>query len=118
MRVNARFEGDAEAQIACLAQAAGMGVSDVLSASVQHYCGVVCACRVGLKHLSTFVGQGDSGRSDIAGSYKARRSKGWGDKHCHPSPAAMHESAPSWPAGRGAGGTPRAPAGKRKPGAV
>lgn len=118
MRVNARFDGDAEAQIAYLAQATGMGVSDVLRTSVQHYYDAVRARRVGLRHLSAFVGQGDSGRSDIASNYKARLAEAWSDKHRNPLPAAVHDSTPPWPAARGASGTPRAPTGKRKPGAA
>lgn len=103
MRVNARFEGDAEAQIAYLAQATGMGVSDVLRTSVQHYYDAVRARRVGLKHLSAFVGQGDSGRSDIASTYKTQLAEGWGDKHRHPPSGAVHENTPTWPADRGGG---------------
>ena len=97
MRVNARFEGDAEAQIAYLAQATGMGVSDVLRTSVQHYYDAVRARRAGLKHLSAFIGQGDSGRGDVAGSYKARLAEGWGAKHQGHGPGrplAVHEPAP------------------------
>ena len=102
MRVNARFEGDAEAQIAYLAQATGMGVSDVLRTSVQHYYDAVRARRAGLKHLSAFIGQGDSGRGDIAGSYKARLAEGWSAKPGRraDAPHAVHEPAPPGRAGK------------------
>ena len=106
MRVNARFEGDAEAQIAYLAQATGMGVSDVLRTRVQHYYDAVRARRAGLKHLSAFIGQGDSGRGDIAGSYKARLAEGWSAKHGRraDAPHAVHEPAPPGRAGKRQGG--------------
>ena len=106
MRVNAHFEGDAEAQIAYLAQATGMGVSDVLRTSVQHYYDAVRARRAGLKHLSAFIGQGDSGRGDIAGSYKARLADGWSAKHGSraDAPHAVHEPAPRSRAGKRQGG--------------
>ena len=98
MRVNARFDLDAETQVAYLSQVTGMGVSEVLRASVQHYYDAVRARQTGLKHLSAFIGQGDSGRSDIASSYKDRLANGWGAKHA-PQPArhAVHEPAPPWP---------------------
>ena len=72
MRVNARFDAEAEQQFTYLAEVTGMGVSEVLRTSVQHYHDLVRAQRSGLKHLRAFIGQGDSGRSDVAGSYKAR----------------------------------------------
>ena len=98
MRVNARFDTEAEQQVTYLAEATGMGVSEVLRTSVQHYYDIVRAQRGGLKHLSAFIGQGDSGRSDIASSYKDRLANGWGAKHA-PQPArhAGHEAAPPWP---------------------
>lgn len=106
MRVNARFEGEAEAQIAFLVQATGMGVSDVLRTSVQHYYDLVRAQRSGLKHLSAFIGQGDSGRSDIAGSYKAHLAEDWSAKHGgtgKPAPA-VHAPQASRYAGQRQGG--------------
>ena len=53
-------------------------VSEVLRTSVQHYYDTVRAQRSGLKHLRAFIGQGDSGRSDIASSYKDRLADSWG----------------------------------------
>ena len=105
MRVNARFEGDAEEQIAYLAEATGMGVSDVLRTSVQHYYDAVRAQRSGLKHLSAFIGQGDSGRGDIASNYKARLADAWSAKHGGGHrPAAVHEPRAPYKAGKQAGG--------------
>lgn len=90
MRVNARFDEEAEQQVAYLAEVTGMGVSEVLRTSVQHYYDTVRAQRSGLRHLGAFIGQGDSGRADVAGSYKARLAEGWAGKYA--SPAA----APAW----------------------
>ena len=90
MRVNARFEGEAEQQLNYLAEVTGLGVSEVLRTSVQHYYHQMRAQRGGLMHFAAFVGQGRSGRSDVAGSYKARLAEGWGDKH-HGRVLAVHE---------------------------
>lgn len=93
MRVNARFEGEAEQQLSYLAEATGQGVSEVLRASVQHYYEQMRAQRSGLKHFAAFVGSGNSGRSDIASTYKQRLSESWGSKH-QASVLAVHEPAP------------------------
>ncbi len=97
MRVNARFEGEAEGQLAYLAEVTGMGVSEVLRTSVQHYYDTVRAQRSGLKHLSAFIGQGDSGRADVASRYKQHLADGWRAKHGASAAAtlAVHEAAPS-----------------------
>ena len=65
MRVNARFEGEAEQQLNYLAEATGLGVSEVLRTSVQHYYDQLRAQRGGLTHFAAFVGAGRSGRSDV-----------------------------------------------------
>lgn len=102
MRVNARFDAEAEAQVQYLAQMTGMGVSEVLRTSVQHYYDAVRARQTGLRHLSAFIGQGDSGRADVAASYKQRLAEGWGAKHGAPAQrmghAAYDSAAPPWPA--------------------
>lgn len=106
MRVNARFDGDAEAQVTYLSEVTGMGVSEVLRTSVQHYYDLVRAQRSGLKHLGAFIGQGDSGRGDVAGSYKARLAEGWAAKRggaTGPAPA-VHEPQAPWPSDHGKGG--------------
>jgi len=100
MRVNARFEGEAEQQLNYLAEATGLGVSEVLRTSVQHYYDQMRARRSGLAHFSAFVGQGRSGRRDIASNYKALLAEGWAGKHQYHAPAvhAVHEpDPPPWP---------------------
>ena len=94
MRVNARFEGEAEQQLNYLAEATGTGVSDVLRASVQHYYDQMRAQRGGLVHFGAFVGQGRSGRDNIASNYKAMMSKDWGAKHRGQHVFAVHEPSP------------------------
>jgi hypothetical protein len=81
MRVNARFEGEAERQLNELVEMTGLGVSEVLRASVQHYHDQMRAQRSGLAHFAAFVGRGRSGRADVAGGYKARLTEGWAAKH-------------------------------------
>lgn len=98
MRVNARFEGDAEQQLNYLAEATGLGVSEVLRTSVQHYYEQVRARRGGLTHFTAFIGKGRSGRGDVAGSYKARLAEGWAAKHQGRAPA-VREPAPPCAAG-------------------
>ena len=93
MRVNARFEGEAEQQLNYLAEATGLGVSEVLRNSVQHYYDQMRAQRVGLTHFAAFVGRGHSGRSDVASSYKERLTESWGAKQQARAPA-VHEPAP------------------------
>jgi hypothetical protein len=102
MRVNARFEGEAEQQLNYLAEVTGTGVSEVLRASVRHYYDQLRARRGGLTHFAAFVGRGRSGRSDVASSYKARLGEGWLAKHQGDKPQsaafAVHEpDPPPWP---------------------
>ena len=70
MRVNARFEGVAEQQVAYLASATGLKVSDVLRDSVDFYYRHLRGEGGQLKHLSKLIGQGDSGRNDISANVK------------------------------------------------
>lgn len=111
MRVNARFDEEAEQQVAYLVEVTGMGVSEVLRTSVQHYYDSVRAQRSGLRHLGAFIGQGDSGRADVAGSYKARLAEAWAGKHAPPAAAPAWQVAeaaqppyPAAPATAGEGG--------------
>lgn len=67
MRVNARLDGEYERQVEFLTEATGLGVSDVLKASVQHYYRLVSqAGQPKLAHLSPLIGRQGSGRSDIS----------------------------------------------------
>ena len=82
MRVNARFEGDYERQVEFLTQATGMGVSDVLKASVNHYYRAVRGkTKPQLTHLRAFIGKQSSGRSDVASRAKELFGEGVADKH-------------------------------------
>ena len=105
MRVNARFEDEAEQQLNYLVEATGLGVSEVLRASVQQYYEQVRARRGGLAHFGAFVGQGRSARADVAGSYKARLAEGWGAKH-RGQASAVHEPAPPVYGAKGSKGRP------------
>ena len=67
MRVNARLEGEYERQMEFLTQATGLGVSEVLKASVAHYYRVVsAAAQPRLANLRRFMGQQGSGRTDVS----------------------------------------------------
>jgi hypothetical protein len=67
MRVNARFEGEYERQMEFLTQATGLGVSEVLKASVEHYYRVVsAAAQPRLANLRRFMGRQGSGRTDVS----------------------------------------------------
>ena len=70
MRVNARFEGTAEQQVNYLATSTGKKVSDVLRDSVAFYYQHMRAEGGKLRYLTPWIGQGDSGRSDIAADVK------------------------------------------------
>lgn len=67
MRVNARFDGEYARQMEFLSEATGLGVSEVLKASVQHYYEMVRASSGSkLPNLSRFIGKQGSGRSDVS----------------------------------------------------
>ena len=97
MRVNARFEGEAEQQLNYLAEITGLGVSEVLRTSVQHYYDEMRARHSGLTHFAVFIGQRRSGRNDVAGNYKAQLAEGWGAKH-QSRVHAVHQPETPWPA--------------------
>lgn len=82
MRVNARFDDEHEKQMEFLTQATGLGVSEVLKASVAHDNQIVSAS-TGLKlpNLRRFIGGRGSGRMDIS----ARTRELFGD-----GPAVKH----------------------------
>lgn len=93
MRVNARFDQEAEQQILYLAEVTGMGVSDVLRTSVRLYYEAERARRGSLRHLSALVGAADSGRTDVASTYKDRLATTWGKKYERSRPAAPRRAA-------------------------
>jgi hypothetical protein len=86
MRVNARFEGEYERQVEYLTETTGMGVSDVLKASVEHYYQAMRAKgKPQLNNLRAFIGKLDSGRSDISVRYKEVLSDALVAKHGKPA---------------------------------
>jgi hypothetical protein len=92
MRVNARFDGEYERQMEFLTEATGLGVSEVLKASVAHYYKMVSASSQSkLPNLSRFIGKGGSGRTDV--SVKAKELFG-------ESTAAKHSVDPAARSGR------------------
>lgn len=71
MRVNARLEGEYERQLEFLTEATGLGVSDVLKASVSHYYKLVSeASQPRLVNLRKFIGRQGSGRQDVSARSK------------------------------------------------
>lgn len=85
MRVNARFEGEYERQVEYLTQATGMGVSDVLKASVEYYYQAMRAKgKPQLNNLRAYMGKQDSGRSDVSSRYKELVGESVAGKHGKP----------------------------------
>ncbi len=70
MRINARFDEEAERQIHYLTETTGRSVSDIVREAVAHYYREVRGERGGLRHFAAMIGKGDSGRSDLASNYK------------------------------------------------
>ena len=85
MRVNARFEGVAEKQVEFLAASTGRKVSDVLRESVDFYYRHVRSGGGQLKHLYKFIGQGDSGLTDVSANVKKYLDEGVASKYGHAS---------------------------------
>jgi hypothetical protein len=82
MRVNARFDGEYEKQMEFLTEATGLGVSEVLKASVAHYYQMVSAStRSKLPNLRRFIGGQGSGRSDVSAKARELVSDGVAVKH-------------------------------------
>ncbi len=70
MRINARLDEASQKQLEYLAQATGQSVSHVVRESLARYYAEVSARqRPPMKFLS-MVGEGDSGRTDLASNYK------------------------------------------------
>jgi hypothetical protein len=67
MRVNARLDSVSEQQLEYLLEATGLGVSDVLKASLEHYYSSMRSQRAPrLTHLSAYIGAQGSGRHDVS----------------------------------------------------
>jgi Ribbon-helix-helix protein, copG family len=81
MRINARLDESAQKQLEYLAQATGQSVSDVVRESLARYYAEVRNERGGLLHFAKMIGQGDSGRSDLASKYKQIISDSLAAKH-------------------------------------
>ncbi len=81
MRVNARLDAEAEAQVDYLVATTGMGVSQVLRESVALYYRQARAGVGGAKHLLELVGAGRSGRAEIASDVKRHLSESLAAKH-------------------------------------
>lgn len=85
MRVNARFEGEYERQVEYLTEATGMGVSDVLKASVEYYYQAMRAKgKPQLNNLRAYIGQQASGRGDVSSRYKEMVGEALATKHGKP----------------------------------
>lgn len=88
MRVNARFDGEYARQMEFLSEATGLGVSEVLKASVAHYYQMVSASSESkLPSLSRFIGKQGSGRSDVSVKAKELFAEGVAAKHSVKRPA-------------------------------
>ena len=81
MRINARLDDLSQQQLDYLAQATGQSVSHVVRESVARYYAEVRAERVGLSHFAKVIGQGDSGRGDLASNYKQLLGESLAAKH-------------------------------------
>ena len=70
MRVNARLDDEVQQQIAHLTQATGQSVSHVVREAVARYYQQTRSQQGGPRRLLAMLGQGDSGRSDVASKLK------------------------------------------------
>ena len=70
MRINARLDDDAQQQISYLTQTTGQSVSHVVREAVARYYTQTRAMQGGPQRLLAMIGQGDSGRSDVASNVK------------------------------------------------
>ena len=70
MRINARLDDEAQAHIDYLTQTTGQSVSHVVREALARYHRDVRASQGGPHRLLAMMGQGDSGRSDVASQVK------------------------------------------------
>jgi Ribbon-helix-helix protein, copG family len=81
MRINARLDEASQKQLEYLAQATGQSVSQVVRESLARYHAEVTARhRPPMKFLA-MVGQGSSGRTDLATNYKQVIAESMAAKH-------------------------------------
>ena len=81
MRVNARLDSESERQLEYLLEVTGLGVSDVLKASLEHYYSSVRSERAPrLKHMAAYIGAQGSGRPDVAERAKQLLTGAFGSK--------------------------------------
>ncbi len=81
MRINARLDDEAQQQINYLTQATGASVSQVVREAVARYYSQTRAQQGGPRRLLAMIGQGDSGRSDVASNVKREFYDALVDKH-------------------------------------
>lgn len=98
-RINARLDGEAQAQLSYLVRATGQSVSHVVREAVAQYHAQVKARQGGLRHFAQAIGAGDSGRSDISTRYKELLAESLAAKHGL-KPAAPAADAPLAVAGQ------------------
>jgi len=84
MRINARLDEASQQQLEYLAQTTGQSVSHVVRESVARYYAEVRARQQGPRRLLAMIGQGDSGRSDVASKVKQLVGEAIAAKHQPP----------------------------------
>lgn len=98
MRVNARFESQAEQQIEYIAKHKGMGLSEVLRLGVDRlYQSIRSEQQHSLRHLGAWIGKGDSGRSDVSVNVKAQLQDALEEKYGIEAPRKMRSPAKATP---------------------
>jgi predicted transcriptional regulator len=81
MRINARLDESAQKQLEYLAQATGQSVSHVVRESLARYYAEVSARQRPPMQFLSMVGEGRSGRTDLASTYKQVISDSLAAKH-------------------------------------
>ncbi len=94
-RINARLDGEAQAQLDYLVRSTGQSVSHVVREAVARYHAQVKAQQGGLRHFAQAIGRGDSGRSDIATRYKELLAESLARKHGLRPVQAQEGTAPT-----------------------
>ena len=82
MRVNARLEGEYERQMEFLVQRTGLGVSDVIKASIDcYYRSLRDTEKPRFSHLRAAIGRHGSGRTDVSSRTKSLLDESLARKH-------------------------------------